>query len=123
MPEKAKTPVPPAAPIEPTATTEQSLAATINQKLESAKTVQTVQKVAQCASEAFVPGGSNFLKGDLKQGSIHAVAAFAGAAIIGPVGWVAAIADSLSVSQTGKHLHQHLGFFTKPAESAPAPQA
>jgi hypothetical protein len=111
MPEKAKPPVSASAQDEP---------AKINQQEEQTK---TVKKVAECASEAFLPGGSNYLKGDLKQGAIHTVAAFGAAMVIGPVGWVVAIADSLSKSQTGKHLHEHLGFFTKPAESTSAPQA
>lgn len=111
MPQRAKTRVPPSAQDDTTETVQQD------------ERMKTVQQAATYASEAFVPGASNFLKGDLKQGSIHAVAGFVGARFFGPIGWVLAIADSLAVSQTGKHLHEHLGLFTKSAESAPASQA
>jgi hypothetical protein len=61
------------------------------------------------ASEFVVPGGSNFLNGDLKQGAIHLIAGAAAAVLLGPVGVILVGANSFTKATTGHHVHEHLG--------------
>jgi hypothetical protein len=61
------------------------------------------------ASEFVVPGGSNFINGDVKQGAIHLVGALAAGALLGPVGVILVGANSFTKATTGHHVHEHLG--------------
>ncbi len=81
------------------------------------RAVKTVEKVTPAAvkivGEAFVPGVSLLLEGNVKQGALHLAGGALGRAVLGPLGWFYAAADSYSLSSTGKHFHQH--FFGRKA--------
>ena len=55
------------------------------------------------------------LDGDIKNGILHFAGGAIGKALIGPVGWIYAAADSYSKSTTGKHFHQHFFNVSGPA--------
>jgi len=55
----------------------------------------------------ILPGISLIADGDVKSGALHAIGGVVAAALIGPVGWILAGADSYSYSVTGKHIYQH----------------
>lgn len=61
----------------------------------------------RAAGEAFVPGATLLLNGDIKRGSLHLVAGVIGRAMFGPLGWFLAGANSYSQSTYGKPLHKH----------------
>lgn len=61
------------------------------------------------ASEFVVPGGSNFINGDLKQGALHLIGAVAAGAFLGPLGAILVGANSFTKATTGHHMHEHLG--------------
>lgn len=75
------------------------------------------------ASEMFVPGGSNFLRGDLLVGAGHLIAGYAARSLFGMPGLALVTANSLVRATTGLNLTEHIGL-TKPrvlaeAEAAP----
>jgi hypothetical protein len=79
------------------------------------------------ATEAVVPGASNLLEKNYKNGFIHLVAGIAASAIYGPAGMLLVAANSLHKSVTGDQLYERLGVF-QPApaavvEAVPAPVA
>lgn len=84
---------------------------------------ELIKRGVQCASEFFVPGGSNFIKGDLMNGAVHAALGMVAKAYFGPVGLMAVIADSISKSQTGKYLYEQVlpapEQSNKPAKTTP----
>ena len=90
-----------------------------------ARELEMTKKGVQIASEFLVPGGSNFIKGDLKNGAVHAALGFAAKAFLGPIGLAVVIADSISKSQTGKYLHEQVMSLSEhPCEPAkPGPDA
>jgi|SRR5271170_4547862 len=60
------------------------------------------------AGEALVvPGASLLLDGNIKGAATHIAGAYVARALLGPIGWAYAAADSFSVSVSGKYLHQH----------------
>lgn len=61
------------------------------------------------ASEAVVPGGSNLVKGDLKQAAIHGAAGLVAKSLFGLPGLILVTANSFVKATTGAHLHDHLG--------------
>ncbi|MDQ1356993.1 MAG: hypothetical protein QOF20_139 [Acidimicrobiaceae bacterium] len=63
------------------------------------------------ASEVLVPGASNLLEGNIKQGVLHALAGVAAGAIYGPAGLLLVAADSIHKSVTGENLYDRLGLF------------
>jgi len=69
---------------------------------------QPVKNVVQLASEFVVPGGSNLINGDIKQGGMHVLLGLAAGAVLGPVGIFAVAANSFSKATTGRHLYEHL---------------
>ena len=71
--------------------------------------VDSLKLGAKFASEAVFPGGSNLLKGDLKQGGIHAGLGFLAKGFFGVPGLLLVSANSFSKAVTGSHLHEHLG--------------
>ena len=75
----------------------------------------TGTKAVKLVGEALLPGVSLALDGDIKSGVIHFVGGAVGKALIGPVGWIYAAADSYSKSTTGKHFHQHFFNVSGPA--------
>jgi hypothetical protein len=64
-------------------------------------------KAVKLVGEAFAPGASLVLDGDMKGGALHLVGGLAARALLGPIGWALIAADSYSKSTTGKHFHQH----------------
>jgi hypothetical protein len=58
----------------------------------------------------ILPGISLIADGDVKSGALHALGGVVAAALIGPLGWILAGADSYSRSVTGKHIHQHFSW-------------
>src|ERR687884_580617 len=78
------------------------------------------------ASELIVPGGSNLVEGDLKQGAIHAVLGLIAKSMFGLPGLIAVSANSFTKATTGRHLYEHLGIGAGPrgqAPTRPAPPA
>ena len=72
----------------------------------------------QFASEVLMPGGSNLVKGDLKQAGIHAVLGIAARAVFGLPGLILVSANSFTKASTGRSLLEHLNL--QDAEPAPA---
>jgi hypothetical protein len=70
--------------------------------------VQGLKTGVEFASEVLVPGGSNLVKGDLKQGAIHTVLGFAARAAFGLPGLVLVSANSFTKAVSGHHLHELL---------------
>ncbi|MTK63665.1 MAG: hypothetical protein F8N15_03835 [Methanobacterium sp.] len=75
--------------------------------------------------EAFLPGASLLLDGQLGNGVAHAVIGFGARLALGPVGLLVVAADSYSKSVTRKYLWEHLGDAVSakkplPPESDPA---
>ena len=73
----------------------------------------TGTKAVKIVGEAFLPGVSLALDGDIKNGVFHFVGGAVGKVLLGPPAWIYAAADSYSKSTTGKHFHQH--FFGGPS--------
>ena len=71
------------------------------------ETEGTGAKAVKLVGEAVFPGASLMLDGDIKGGALHFVGGVVGRMILGPIGWFYAAADSYSMSNTGKHFHQH----------------
>ncbi len=61
------------------------------------------------ASETLVPGGSNLVKGDLRQAVIHGAGALVAKSIFGLPGALLVGSNSFVKATTGRHLHEHLG--------------
>jgi hypothetical protein len=61
------------------------------------------------ASEAIIPGGSNLVKGDLKQAAIHGAVGLMAKSLFGLPGLILVTANSFVKATTGAHLHDHLG--------------
>jgi hypothetical protein len=59
-------------------------------------------------TELVVPGGSNLIKGDLKEGGIHLLLAWAAGALLGPLGVLAVRANSLAKATTGRGMIEQL---------------
>jgi len=78
----------------------------------------------QFSSEVLFPGGSNFVNGDLRQGSIHAVLGVAARLAFGFPGLVLVSANSLTKAVTGRHLYETVSALSaRPAVPAPGPGA
>lgn len=81
-----------------------------------ATTIKTGVKVA---GEFFIPGGSNLVKGDIKQAGLHAVLGIAARAVFGPIGLLVVCANSFTKATTGHHLHEHLENIDNSGEMEP----
>ncbi|HJQ27221.1 MAG TPA: DUF6072 family protein [Blastocatellia bacterium] len=66
------------------------------------------------ASELIVPGGSNLVEGNLKEGVIHVVLGLVAKSMFGLPGLIAVSANSFTKATTGRHLHEHLGIGAGP---------
>ena len=64
-----------------------------------------------------LPGGSNLIKGDIKQAITHAGLGLVARALLGPIGVLLVSANSLSVALTERNLAEH---FTGGTTSGPA---
>jgi len=60
------------------------------------------------ASEVVIPGGSNLLSGNYKQGLIHMGLGFVAGALFGLPGAIMVAANSFTRSTTGHHLYEAL---------------
>jgi hypothetical protein len=67
-----------------------------------------INNAVKLAGEVIVPGGSNLIKGDIKQGAIHAVLGLAARAAFGLPGLLIVSANSYSKAVTGRHLTENL---------------
>src|SRR5437868_3952779 len=70
------------------------------------------------ASELIIPGGSNLVEGNIKQGAIHAVLGLVASSVFGLPGLIAVSANSFTKATTGRHLYEHLGLGARPCEKA-----
>lgn len=68
----------------------------------------TIQNAVKLAGEYILPGGSNLLNGDIKQGAIHAILGLAARAAFGLPGLLLVSANSYSKATTGRHLTENL---------------
>ena len=75
------------------------------------------------ASELIVPGGSNLVEGNFKQGAIHAVLGLVARSMFGLPGLILVSANSFTKATTGRHLHEHLGLWAGPSTAAQTPGA
>jgi hypothetical protein len=73
---------------------------------DEAANTDTLKTGLGFVGEYLVPGGSNLVKGDIKQFGIHAALGYAAAAFIGLPGLLLVSADSLTKAVTGHHLHE-----------------
>jgi hypothetical protein len=78
--------------------------------------IESIRNAVAFGGESIVPGGSNFVKGDLKAGGIYAVAGLAARYTFGLPGLLLVSASSFTKAVTGRHLHEHLGI-TWPSRS------
>lgn len=67
-----------------------------------------VNNAVKLAGEVIVPGGSNLIKGDLKQGAIHAVLGLVAGAWFGLPGLLLVKANSYAQAVTGRGLTDNL---------------
>lgn len=58
--------------------------------------------------ETMIPGGSNLLKGDVRQAVIHAAGGLMARSLFGLPGMLVVASNSFVKATTGKHLHEHL---------------
>lgn len=68
-----------------------------------------VKKSILFGSEYLLPGGSNLIQGDIKQGGLHVALGFLAKAAFGVPGLLVVSANSFTKAVTGRHLHEHLG--------------
>jgi hypothetical protein len=79
--------------------------------------------------EYVIPGGSNLIKGDIKQAGLHAVLGVAAGMAFGPLGILLVKANSFSKARTGRHLVEHFSGDTdtdtepEPVGYTPPPKA
>ena len=74
--------------------------------------VDPVKLGVSFVGEALVPGGSNLLKGNWKEGAIHLAAGIAARAALGLPGVLLVSANSLSKALTGRYLLDQVGVWT-----------
>jgi hypothetical protein len=68
-----------------------------------------LQRTAEVASEYFIPGGANLIKGDLISGAAHLAAGVVAKAVFGVPGILLVHANSLMKARTGQNLYNLLG--------------
>src|SRR5438105_15280127 len=78
-----------------------------------------VRRGVDFASELIVPGGSNLVEGNIKQGAIHAVLGLVASSVFGLPGLLAVSANSFTKATTGRHLYEHLGLFQHASDKPP----
>jgi hypothetical protein len=81
---------------------------------------QPLKTGVQFASEILLPGGSNFIKGDLVTGGIHAMLGLAARAMFGFPGMLIVSANSFSKATTGRNLIEALSETMATSQPAPA---
>ena len=73
------------------------------------KLSKPVKQSVSFISEAILPGGSNLIQGDVKEGLAHTALGFAAKLVFGLPGLLVVSADSFTKATTGRHLYEHLG--------------
>jgi len=73
----------------------------------------TIDNALRLFGEAFVPGASLLMKGEIVSGSAHLIIGSWAKVAIGPIGHALVIANSYTEASTGKSLLKH---FSKVAE-------
>ena len=68
----------------------------------------TINNAVKLVGEILVPGGSNLIKGDIKQGAIHAALGIAARIAFGLPGLLLVSANSYSKATTGRNLTENL---------------
>jgi hypothetical protein len=85
---------------------------------------QSVKTGVQISSEILIPGGSNLIKGDIRQAGLHAGLSFIARILFGFPGAVLVSTNSITKAITGRHLHEHLtalgGTQTQSSSATPA---
>lgn len=71
-----------------------------------------VKRTVLFTSEYLVPGGSNLIQGNIKQGGLHVALGFLARAAFGVPGLLVVSANSFTKAVTGRHLHEHLGLMS-----------
>ncbi len=85
-----------------------------------AEGTEPIHNLVAMGGEALIPGGSHWLKGDVRAGLVHSALGLVATAIWGLPGRAIAAASSYSQATTGKRLYEHvLGQVSKPADSPP----
>jgi hypothetical protein len=74
-----------------------------------------LRTAAYFATEALVPGGSHFVKGDLRQGLIYVLVGGIARSALGAPGAILVGASSFTKATRGKHLHDLIGPFGRPS--------
>ena len=74
-------------------------------------TSQTAHNAIRLIGEAILPGASLLMDGKIVQGGLHLLAGAVARVALGPIGYVAVIANSYSSSTTGKNLLQQFSRF------------
>ncbi|HEX2047654.1 MAG TPA: DUF6072 family protein [Acidimicrobiales bacterium] len=83
-----------------------------------------VRNIVALGSEALVPGGSHWVKGDIPSGLLHTVAGLLATAVWGLPGRALVSASSYSKATTGKRLFEHvLGQIGNNSGTTPPPPA
>jgi hypothetical protein len=67
-----------------------------------------ISNAVKLAGEVIVPGGSNLIKGDIRQGAIHAVLGLVAGAWFGLPGLLLVKANSYAQAVTGRGLTENL---------------
>jgi hypothetical protein len=80
---------------------------------------EAVKRTVLFTSEYLLPGGSNLVQGDIKQGGLHVALGFLAKAAFGVPGLLVVSANSFTKAVTGRHLYEHLGLVS--SEPAPPP--
>lgn len=78
----------------------------------------TIENAIRALGELLLPGTSQFLDGELKSGTLHAVGGLVAKAAFGPVGWLAFGLNSYSSSVTGRSAYRHLTESLREGKSA-----
>ncbi len=90
-----------------------------------AEGAEPIPNLIALGSEALIPGGSHWIKGDIPAGLLHTAAGLLATAVWGLPGRAIASASSYSQATTGKRLYEHvlgqLGQSTKSSGGTPPP--
>lgn len=76
---------------------------------DAQKNLDALNLGLKAAGEVVVPGGSNLIKGDFKQGGIHAALGLLAKIWFGLPGLALVSADSFTKAVSGQHLFELLG--------------
>jgi hypothetical protein len=80
-------------------------------------TNNTIANGVKLVGETMLPGASLLLDGNLVNGAAHVAAGAAAAAFLAPRAVLVVIADSFSVSVSGKNLSDHVNVGKKTVEA------